>query len=40
MQRRRNSDVIEVSKGSLEMRRKEQEQAGQLHEREIVLMER
>ena len=39
-QRRRNSDVIEVLKGSLEMRRKEQEQAGQLREREIVLMER
>lgn len=39
-QRRRNSDVVEVLKGSLEMKRKEQEQAGQLREREIVLMER
>ena len=39
-QRRRNSDVIKVLKGSLELRRKEQEQAGQLREREIVLIER
>jgi hypothetical protein len=39
-QRRRNSDVIEVLKGSLEMKRKEQEQTGQLREREITLMER
>ena len=39
-QRRRNSDVIEVLKGSLEMKRKEQEQAGQLRESEILLMER
>ncbi len=39
-QRRRNSDVIEVLKGSLEMKRKEQEQAGQFREREITLMER
>ena len=39
-QRRRNSEVIAVLKGSLEMKRKEQEQAGQLREREIVLMER
>lgn len=39
-QRRRNSDVVEVLKGSLEMKRKKQEQAGQLREREIVLMER
>ena len=38
-QRRRNSDVIEVLKGSLEMKRKEQEQTGQLREREITLME-
>ncbi len=39
-QQRRNSDVIEMLKGSLEMKRKEQEQAGQLREREITLMER
>ena len=36
-QRRRNSDVIEVLKGSLEMKRKEQEQAGQLRERKLYL---
>lgn len=28
--RRRNSDIIEVLKGSLEIKKKEQEQAGQL----------
>ena len=39
-QQRRNSDVIEMLKGSLEMKRKEQEQAGQLREREITLMQR
>lgn len=37
--RRRNSDIIEVLKGSLEIKKKEQEQAGQLRERELALME-
>ena len=37
--RRRNSDVMEVLKGSLEMKQKEQEQAKELRERELNLME-
>ena len=37
--RRCNSDVMEVLKGSLEMKKKEQEQARELRERELNLME-
>ena len=36
---RQNSDVMEVLKGSLEMKQKEQEQAGQLRQKELALME-
>ena len=37
--RRRDSDVMEVLKGSLEMKKKEQEQARELRDRELNLID-